>query len=71
MKANGKTKVVVWKDTTGLTQLRSHCLETLGKVLFRLSQQHDQTPAVVIAAVLSAQPVDAALLIRFIKKNKK
>jgi hypothetical protein len=63
MKLGGKVKVREWKDTTGLTQLRSHCQETLGKVLFRLSQHHDQTPAAVIGAVLSAQDDEAALVI--------
>jgi hypothetical protein len=64
--ANGKeVKVKEWKDTKGLTQLRSHCQKTLGKVLFRLSQLHGETPAVAIAAVLRAQGVEAALEIRF------
>jgi hypothetical protein len=64
MKSSGKGKVVYWKDTKGLTQLQSHCLKTLHDVLLRLSQQHDETPVAVIAAVLKAQGVGAALEIR-------
>jgi hypothetical protein len=58
-----RSRITLSKKTLG------SYVETLGKVLLRLSQNHDQTPAAVICAVLSAQDAEAAPVIRFRDKE--